>query len=703
MKEYNVLGQKIKLDDSVFNFSYLQLKYRQFNEDVQMRFDMIFFERAYSIESLIHNEKSILKDSLVNLIEASIETLNSNKIYDISTDSFYKLLYSNDVFYTWNNMIKRISEENISINAAVQERKNDLEYLKNNRDRVSWSGYGLGGAIKAATIAGAMNAFSGAAYSVSNSMQISDLESRAKNLKSETLRGFYNSASEILADIVQGTRDVVINLLRTKVGMEFYIPGQADYDSSCGYLETLQRKIIPAEDVPECICNLIESFPYNPPVYEFLVSEYGDENNDIQKMTQDLYYGDYILSFKENCVKELIKSNFNRLSTIEGIVSLREVCEKKCLYLGVDYSVYSKAFRMIEKEIIRCAHICDGVYYENDEDFEGAKSEMKEFELLYQNLDVDDENSIKNAQNKVDTFKFASKEKYSNYLSDIMNDFQRRYKTVEGITHDSIEQADLIKSELIKIRDLKNNSDLISSQSIDDAIGEIESREWHTPRAELLRNYFEDAKEILSAQSSIVKEHDYIFFDRLEKTDKLYELLILRFNASLFSILNDEFVSFLNKFNYDFIHVGSNSFDSPLEANKQYFKMLSHAYSYAKNCVNKSTGKKNIFSKLIDKTKETVTKGYQEDYNYFTQNGTQPISEKEISDVKDIIISKDKAFKSKIQELQNNYDRYGALIKVWEIEPGLKKSVSELFISDQQISLEYISDVMKTVSLLEVK
>ena len=216
MKNYTILGRTVSLDDSVYNFSYYQLRYRQLSEDAVYRFNNVFFNTATSIDKLLANKDYIIREAVKDMIEDSVSTLNAKKIYDISTDTFYKMLYSNDVFYTWDNLIARIANTNSSINQAIEERREDLEYLKENCDRISWTGYGLSGAIQAAAIAGAMNGFSGLAYSLSNAIKYTQITNIGEKLKTENLKIFYRNVPEIIADIAQGTRDVVIKLLTKK-------------------------------------------------------------------------------------------------------------------------------------------------------------------------------------------------------------------------------------------------------------------------------------------------------------------------------------------------------------------------------------------------------------------------------------------------------------------------------------------------------
>ena len=694
MKTYTILGRTVTLDDAVYNFSYYQLRYRQLSEDAVYRFNTVFFNVAANIDQLLANKDFIIREAVKDMIEDSVSTLNEKKIYDISTDEFLRMLYSNDVFYTWDNLIVRIADSNTNINQALEARRNDLEYLKDNRDRISWTGYGLSGAIQAAAVAGAMNAFSGMAYSLSNAIKFSQFSNQAASLKAENLKIFYRNAPEIIADIAQGTRDVVINLLTKRAGMKFYIPGQKDYDAACGYLETLKRGVIAAEDIPKCACDLVERFPYNPVTYEYLVTQFGDEQNEIQRLTKDLYYGDYLLSYKHECIRTFIDENRGGMTTFDGAVNIRDICRKKCLAYGIESAEYDAAFENILSEIDRCSHYCDGILYENTDELINARKEQNEFRSIIASLNTNDERSILDARSRIEKFASKSKDKYLNYMSAIMNDFDTRYRSVEGVTYDTRETADSVKSELALIANLKSTTSLSSGEKINSALERINSNDWTTPKIDLLREYFERAAEVLKYQNDVIDDHSFDFPDRLYETDKLYELLLLRFESNLFGSMKDEFNTVINDFTSRLITVGNTRYSNILEANKQYFKMLSHAHSYENNWINKSTEKKNIFSKLIDKTKETVTKGYAGDYNLFSNNGAEALPA-EIPDGKSIAVKKDKTFNSDKENLMKNFNRFSLLDRTWSITDGVAYNAEQVIIPDVKISEQYINDTFR--------
>ena len=694
MKNYTILGRTVSLDDSVYNFSYYQLRYRQLSEDAVYRFNNVFFNTATSIDKLLANKDYIIREAVKDMIEDSVSTLNAKKIYDISTDTFYKMLYSNDVFYTWDNLIARIANTNSSINQAIEERREDLEYLKENRDRISWTGYGLSGAIQAAAIAGAMNGFSGLAYSLSNAIKYTQITNIGEKLKTENLKIFYRNVPEIIADIAQGTRDVVIKLLTKRAGMTFYIPSQKDYDAACGYLETLKRGVITAEDIPKCACDLVERFPYNPVTYEYLVTQFGDEQNEIQRLTKDLYYGDYMLSFKHECIRKFIDESRGGMTTFDGAVNIRDICRRKCLAYGIDCAEYDTSFERVLSEIDRCSHYCDGILYENTDELLNARKEQNEFRNIIASVNTNDENSILDAQSRIEAFTSKSKDKYLNYMSAIINDFDTRYRSVDGVTYDTRETADSVKSELALIANLKSTTSLKSDDKIDSALERINSTDWTTPKIDLLREYFERASEVLKYQNDVISKHDFVFPDRLDETDKIYELQLLRFESNLFGSIKDEFNSIINDFTTRFITIGNTRYRNILEANKQYFKMISHAHSYENNWINKSSEKKNIFSKLIDKTKETVTKGYVNDYNLISQNGTIALPA-EIPDAKNIAVKKDKTFNSDKENLMKSFNRFNLLDHIWSITNGEAYEAGQVIIPDVTISEEFINDVFK--------
>lgn len=442
---------------------------------------------------------------------------------------------------------------------------------------------------------------------------------------------------------------------------------------------------------------MIESLktgPLNNPSYEYIIETFGDANNEVEKMAMQFFENWDKGKKKAELLDQYICSiDYTSERSLEEEI---DKCKTICGYYGMDSEKYLKQLKKIIEKYKEIARTCDGICYDNSADLEIAKKEVEEFRDKTYALDANDEKKIQDVRNYIaENFKMHSKEKYLRFLDKALEDYDLRYRTVKDIVYETREEADKVKSEWDYLEDIRKATDYNSVDSLKNAMVKITEQNWTISADINYIEFFQNCLELYNEAKSIVANSNYT--NREEQTEVALKIMLLNTKYEAIGVKNLEFEEFTDEFMNNFFEIMNKKCDSILSANTEYYKALEHAQSYFTNVVSKSTEKKFFFSKIVDGAKEMLAKGYVDEYNYFTNNGTSILP----SDTKDNGKKVEEIVKSKLKNIENIKKEYE--LKHQEVgyrwKLGSKKVYGELILVDNAIvTKDFVCAVMKEVT-----
>ena len=236
MSSYMLLGKKIDFPEASDRFCKIQFDSWDKSAIAKNEFSQ-WYETLGSINNVITSYKGKVQELVEKYaLMPYYDSLADYKIYDISKDSYWHRCLS---LKASDNAYAKVMAAYNQIEIDYQSEVAYREERKENRGRVVGGGFGVGGAIKGMTTAGAINMTTGAAHSIANTFgnmsSKGNADTRRENL--------YKTAKQDLCDAVGGCILSSINnfiaLINERIPQ--YIISSFDYSKSQGFLESAKK------------------------------------------------------------------------------------------------------------------------------------------------------------------------------------------------------------------------------------------------------------------------------------------------------------------------------------------------------------------------------------------------------------------------------------------------------------------------------
>ena len=279
MSSYKLLGQSIAFSDAEERFCSLQ--FFSWNAGHQAREE---FEKWYAQQGTITAILKQYPDKVEELVKKYAlnklyDTLAKDGIYDVSKNSYIDRCLNiadmaseayNDAIDCYNDIIDQLEAE-------IEYR----ELRKASRSEVIGGGFGLGSSIKGMITAGAINATTGAAHSIANSIgnagSEDDANRRKQQLYSQSKESFCRGITASVGD------SVFEHLLLVNEHIPDHYVTTFDRDKAEGLLESAKKVTTKRKEL------LIDSFkncPWFYSLYEYIFEEYPEERKGIIPIAQ---------------------------------------------------------------------------------------------------------------------------------------------------------------------------------------------------------------------------------------------------------------------------------------------------------------------------------------------------------------------------------------------------------------------------------
>lgn len=302
MAKFDISGNKITFPVEVENERFVLISTHPFFLQINGHFDK-WYAAHPNCYSLDKNYREIIENALEPIVDKGVEIINAQGVYSLNKDMFIKKYlqgfeYLDEFLDALNDMMERIEE----IDGQAQQERAYRRMRKAGRGRVVGGGFGLGGAIKGMAQAGVMNAATGMAHSIGNSIgnmgtSIAASSSRSavyKNAKEPLRSALFQCADNILS----GIRKALENEARIKCKCVTAL----EYDKARAILTNYQQNRIPEEHKQTQIIEALQTFPYDFEIYCTIWEDYGDQNGELRKMAS--YFGVKLEDYTNNLAKK---------------------------------------------------------------------------------------------------------------------------------------------------------------------------------------------------------------------------------------------------------------------------------------------------------------------------------------------------------------------------------------------------------------
>lgn len=329
--KFDLLNSSINFSEDIVRYNSMRRIFEARGSAARQKFIDLYKTRYKSIDDVCKYAYDDGFRIVVEEISCIVNELISDGIYNIDEKTFFEN-YCED-YIQWEEVFEEINEKYQKI--ILSDKEMDSYRVSRRQSRGKWrgGGFGVGGAIKGAATAGAMNMVGGITHMGFNALgkigsSISVSNKKDKLFKDpETLETLAEGIDLDVFALHLALRDFKISDLDIDIGC-FY---KEDLDESNIFLNNVKERDLTETVKVELLLKALATHPYNFEVYKYIFEVYGDENSEVQKIAD--YFG-YDMSYlkpnseHDNIEKlevETLQDNKNCCSPASNLTNVSDV------------------------------------------------------------------------------------------------------------------------------------------------------------------------------------------------------------------------------------------------------------------------------------------------------------------------------------------------------------------------------------------
>lgn len=175
-----------------------------------------------------------------------------------------------------------------------------------------------------------------------------------------------------------------------------------------------------------------------------------------------------------------------------------------------------------------------------------------------------------------------------------------------------------------------------------------------------------------------------------------FEALDLYTAGGLLGLKNNSYIQWFEMMRQDFLTVKGVVYNNAQEANRSYYKVLSHAWAYKKYIDERNNASKGFFSSLKNSVSGLWAEKYQDDFGWLTQGGTRflpPDTEEEGAALESQYPAMTGQMESNLGSVRALMDR----VHVPYVQQDETISLESLMVADRHISGNEVLSVLNKV------
>lgn len=501
MLRFNFKGTKIYIPDERVRYNEIRLNYVKVAGIYVEEFIKEYKKNNKNLDDVsnkAYNQGAIF---IALEIERTVENLIKNKMYSINDELFLEK-YCQETIEIWNNAYNKINDQYMDIVLDKKQKEEYRRYRKNSRGKWIGGGFGVGGAIKGNLQAAGMNMLTGAAHTAVNfagnlgsSMKANKEKEKIFN-NPTTLKILENGLYNAILNI----HYAYINFLEDEYNLRFKCVYQREANEAEIIFSNIKDRNLNNREKIELIKRIINLNPYFKQIYEYAISNLGDENNEISRIAN--YFGYDMYEYKLGIIKR--KRYTLKTTSEEETMITKEILLKEVRNLGLENNISDiKEIKLLEQKLNdfdKMARTVEDIVFKTRKEANIVRENKNKIKKIVENMNKDDENSLLDARLKIIKIgcKLESTKEILKEIDNKLDYIDKEERTVNDILFETRDEANLAREEKIKIDKLVENLDLNSENSIKQVKTKIESEEFKT----------EVSKSLLDELNNRLKEID---------------------------------------------------------------------------------------------------------------------------------------------------------------------------------------------------
>ncbi|HBF6040152.1 TPA: hypothetical protein ACKO2U_002057 [Clostridioides difficile] len=516
MTKFNFIGNEIYITEERNRYNSIRIEYENIANKAREEFIKVYRSCNENLDDVINNAYDQGASIILKSIKCTLDRLIENKFYNISEELFIEQ-YCQRVVEIWESAYGIINDQYMNIVLDERQKEEYRQLRKNSRARWQGGGFGIQGAIKGATQAGAMNMATGVAHSAFNMISKIGTSIKVNKQKSKIFNdpSTLDVLSEVIYLAILDIKYSYIKFLENNAGLQFGYIHEEEEEEANVILSNIKGRNLDEEEKINLIKGLIDLNPYMESLYTYIVDNFGDENMEVSKMAS--YFGFNIEPYKLSLVEnKLINLETN---TEEETILAKQLILKEVNRLGINSKVngIEELDRKLNQFDIE-ARTVDNILFETREDANLARIEKEKVDLILSKINMKIEEEVIRLKNDILSLKLKTgiEDSYIKMIDEKLQKFDIEARTVENLLLDTREEAEKIKLDKIKVEEIINNIDETSEQSLLNAKTEIENI---GIRLESTKGAIEKLNYSLKKVDEIERTVNEILFDTREEAN----------------------------------------------------------------------------------------------------------------------------------------------------------------------------------------
>ena len=350
---------KLDITEDLEAYNSFRNTFVPFADEAARKFEEQYKSENHGLGGLVKNFDKQVMNAITPVLMNCSKLLFENGIYDVNKDIFldqYCTRYISvvDSFQKFVDKYYEIKNDNEATKMYRNERKAS-------RGMIVGGGFGLSGAAKGMVAAGALNMASGFMHSIANGIGNMFSDSACRK-KMDAIFYDHNTLEELKDAVWESAFNMhyaYLDVLEERTGKrinKFEKEAYQKAEAICKNVVNLQPDY---ESVQPAICQMLLAHPYEFDFYCVIIAQYGDENNQLQKIGEFFHvdidaikiyiYGTIVkkIDFKLNNDMEWVISNAESYGVHFGVK--KNVIEETSNRIRNSYNEYLLSNSYYEK------------------------------------------------------------------------------------------------------------------------------------------------------------------------------------------------------------------------------------------------------------------------------------------------------------------------------------------------------------------
>lgn len=425
-----LLGQTIEISESRVQYNKYRKRFTSEAKQAAKRFRADYQNNNRGLVNVIENTPEQIQRAMEPTIDYCIQTLVDHGILTIDQSRFEEL-YEDDLSL-WQKPYLRICDKYAEITMEQDELDAYRVARRENRGRWVGGGFGLGGAIKGAATAGALNMVSGAAHMVVNGIGklISSSSASSAMQKIFTDENTEKSLEDSVYDMAFRLHLCLLECLsRTDADT---VPWQGRLlENEVDRAKSILNNVSRISDQEEQQFALLEAFylnPYAQKWYAIALQEFGDADGTVESTAK--YFG----------VTTVWREKRDNLDTFAASLpldteplaqqALSKIEERKKWLSFTDETEHTKAVSKAVADFDLQYRTVDGYVFLTREEADAVKIEFAQIQEIEAATDMDSITSVESAQKQLEQYHSLVAQKHQEIMAKRWGELDKKRRSV---------------------------------------------------------------------------------------------------------------------------------------------------------------------------------------------------------------------------------------------------------------------------------